>query len=100
MSFHDELARQSLSNAGAMCGSCGDEPGDRKCPDCERCLGRYVTALREAGWAPRAEVLREAADKLVLEMTPESSGAGPGFMLAIRMCVRFLRRMSDSAAVS
>ncbi|MDI9887317.1 hypothetical protein [Streptomyces sp. HNM0645] len=48
----------------------------------------------------RAEVLREAADKLALEMTPESSGAGPGFLLAIRLCVRALRRMSDSAAVS
>lgn len=47
----------------------------------------------------RAEVLREAADKLALEMTPESSGAGPGFLLAIRLCVRALRRMSDEAAV-
>lgn len=48
----------------------------------------------------RAEVLREAADKLALEMGAEAAGAGPGFLLAIRLCVRSLRRMSDKAATS
>ena len=60
----DDQAMQALSTAGAQCGSCGDEPGDRRCPDCERCYKRYVKALRAAGWAPRAEVLREAADEI------------------------------------
>lgn len=48
----------------------------------------------------RAEILREAADKLALEMVPETAGAGPGFLLAIRLCVRSLRRMSDKAVTS
>ncbi len=55
----DEAAKQALSVAGAMCGDCGDEPGDRKCPDCERCLGWYVTALRNAGWAPTSEIQQQ-----------------------------------------
>ncbi|MGW7636029.1 hypothetical protein [Streptomyces decoyicus] len=59
---HDNEAMQALSNAGAQCGSCGDEPGDRVCPDCERFYQDYVAALRAAGWAPRVEVLTEAAD--------------------------------------
>jgi len=61
---YDNQAMQALSDAGAQCGNCGDEPGDRKCQDCERCYQRYVKALREAGWVPRTEVLREAADWL------------------------------------
>ena len=59
----DNAAMQALSDAGAQCGTCGDEPSDRTCPDCERCYQRYVDALRKAGWAPRSEVLREAADE-------------------------------------
>lgn len=59
--LQDDAAVQALSNAGAMCGVCGDEPGDRTCPDCERCRRRYVTALRAAGWAPLAEVQAELA---------------------------------------
>lgn len=55
----DDKAMQALSDAGAQCGDCGDQPGDRICPDCERCYGWYVTALRAAGWAPRAEVRAE-----------------------------------------
>jgi len=47
----------------------------------------------------RAEVLREAADKLALELVPEQQGAGPGFLLALRLAMRSLRRMSDEAAV-
>lgn len=58
----DDTAMQALSDAGAVCGTCGDQPGDRICPDCERCYRDYVTALRAAGWAPRSEVLNEAAD--------------------------------------
>ncbi|MFH8336925.1 hypothetical protein [Streptomyces sp. AM6-12] len=51
----DDQAVQILSNEGAQCGVCGDEPGDRTCPDCEKCRARYVAALRAAGWAPRPE---------------------------------------------
>lgn len=62
MSHRDETAIQALSDAGAFCGECGFEPGDRGCPDCERCWARYATTLRASGWAPRAEVLAAAAD--------------------------------------
>lgn len=48
----------------------------------------------------RAEVLAEAADKLALELTPEQPGAGPGFLLALRLSMRTLRRMADEAAVA
>lgn len=48
--------------------------------------------------AYRAEVLAEAADKLALEMAPEQRGAGPGFLLALRLAMRALRRMADEAA--
>lgn len=47
----------------------------------------------------RAEVLREAADRLALELAPEQPGAGPGFLLALRLAVRAMRRMADAAAV-
>jgi hypothetical protein len=57
---NDNAAMQALSDAGAQCGTCGDEPGDRNCPDCERCYQEYVKALRSAGWASRSEVLWEA----------------------------------------
>lgn len=55
----DDLAIQILSNEGAQCGVCGDQPGDRICPDCEKCRTRYVAALRAAGWAPRAELQQQ-----------------------------------------
>lgn len=48
----DELAVQVLSDEGAQCGDCADQPGDRTCPDCEKCRRRYVASLRAAGWAP------------------------------------------------
>ena len=52
----DDAAIQALSNEGAQCGNCGSEPGDRTCPDCERCRRWYVAALRKAGWAPASEI--------------------------------------------
>jgi hypothetical protein len=55
----DDAAMQILSNEGAQCGDCGDQPGDRICPDCERCRGWYVAALRKAGWAPRTEIQQQ-----------------------------------------
>jgi hypothetical protein len=51
----DDRAIQILSEQGAQCGSCGDEPGDRNCSDCEKFRAGYVTALRAAGWAPQSE---------------------------------------------
>ncbi|WP_406417979.1 hypothetical protein [Streptomyces sp. NBC_01614] len=53
--LNDDRAIQVLSDQGAQCGDCGDQPGDRICPDCERCRGWYVAALRKAGWAPQPE---------------------------------------------
>jgi hypothetical protein len=55
--------------------------------DAERMLDAY-----------RAEVLAEAADKLVLELAPERPGAGPGFLMSLRLAVRAMRRMADEAA--
>lgn len=63
----DDIAIQVLSNEGAQCGDCGDEPGDRICPDCERHRARYVAALRAVGWAPPSE-LREQLDKALAEL--------------------------------
>ena len=63
----DDIAIQALSNEGAQCGTCGNEPGDRTCEYCEQCRARYVAALRAAGWAPRAEIqaqLDQAASEL------------------------------------
>jgi hypothetical protein len=65
--WNDDHAVQVLSQAGAMCGVCGDEPGDRKCPDCESCRRDYLECLyQEAGWGPtaamRAEVQRLKAE--------------------------------------
>lgn len=51
----DDRAVQVLSISGAMCGVCGDEPGDRNCADCERVRRGYIRDLRAAGWAPRDE---------------------------------------------
>lgn len=64
-SLRDRIAA-ALSNAGAFCGNCGFEPGDRgKCADCERCWSSYADAVlplladeRDAG---RRDGLREAA---------------------------------------
>ena len=39
---------QDFSDAGAMCGDCGDEPGDRNCPHCEKVRGWYADAARHA----------------------------------------------------
>lgn len=58
----DDQAIQVLSNEGAMCGICGDQPGDRLCPDCESCRARYIAALRAAGWAPTAELQQQLAE--------------------------------------
>lgn len=63
----NEAALQVLSDAGAMCGVCGDEPGDRTCPDCERCRHRYLAALRAAGWAPTAEI-QQQIDKATTQL--------------------------------
>lgn len=52
----DDLAVQTLSDEGAQCGDCADQPGDRTCPDCEERRRRYVTALRAAGWAHRRDI--------------------------------------------
>lgn len=63
LSAEDDTAVQVLSNAGAQCGDCGDQPGDRICPNCESCRSQYVADLRAAGWAPTGEALRELADR-------------------------------------
>jgi hypothetical protein len=59
LSPQDDAAIQVLSDQGAQCGACGDEPGDRHCPDCERCRRWYVAALRAAGWSPRSEIQQQ-----------------------------------------
>jgi hypothetical protein len=49
----------ALSGAGAFCGQCGFEPGDRGCPDCERCWDAYADALLPLLTAERETVGRE-----------------------------------------
>ncbi|MGW6288281.1 hypothetical protein [Streptomyces sp. NPDC055107] len=78
MSAADETAIQALSVAGAFCGVCGFQPGDRGCPDCERCWAGYVKALRAAGWAPRSEVLSEFVAWLV-KRAREHRAQGPQY---------------------
>lgn len=60
--------------------------------------GAVRPPLSKGAGPTRAEVLAEAADKLVLELAPEKPGAGPGFLLALRLAVQALRRMADDAA--
>lgn len=51
-----------LSTAGAYCGNCGFEPGDRgKCADCERCWSSYADALLPLFATTRRGTFREAA---------------------------------------
>lgn len=58
-----EQLKQALSNAGAFCGECGFEPGDRGCEDCEWCYRRFAEGLlpilREVVAAERAAVRAE-----------------------------------------
>lgn len=58
-------------------------------------LARYVEWLAKR--PSRADVLREATDQLALSLTPETPGAGPGFLLALRLTMRKLRTMTDAA---
>jgi hypothetical protein len=95
VSARDDQAKQALSDAGAQCGVCGDQPGDRICPDCERCYEEYVAALRKAGWAPRAEVLHEAADVVGND---DDCACGGCDSCVPRKLADQLRRMADEAA--
>ncbi|MEC4016126.1 hypothetical protein [Streptomyces sp. H27-D2] len=79
----DELAVQVLSNEGAMCGVCGDEPGDHNCPDCERCRRDYVAALRAAGWAPRTDTLAEAIEAARGEYLTDAPGTPEAYNEAV-----------------
>jgi hypothetical protein len=40
-----EEIKNALSAAGAYCGDCGFQPGDRGCRACERCWEMYADAL-------------------------------------------------------
>lgn len=52
----------ALSNAGAFCGNCGFEPGDRgECADCESCWSSYADALMPLFVRARGVTFREAA---------------------------------------
>lgn len=63
----DDIAVQVLSNEGAQCGTCGEEPGDRTCRACESSRARYIAALRAVGWAPCSE-LQEQLDQARTEL--------------------------------
>lgn len=63
----DDSAVRVLSTAGAMCGVCGDEPGDRNCQDCERVRRGYIADLRAAGWAPLDEAIEAARNQYLYE---------------------------------
>lgn len=72
-SVADDDAVRVLSISGAMCGICGDEPGDRNCPDCERVRRGYIADLRAAGWAPINEAIEAARGEYLHDdtATPE-----------------------------
>lgn len=55
-----ERITTTLSAAGAFCGNCGFQPGDRGCPDCERCWADYAAALLPLF----AEEVRAGADEI------------------------------------
>jgi hypothetical protein len=93
----DDLAMQALSDAGAFCGECGFQPGERGCPDCERHYEWCVTALRKAGWAPRTEVLAEAADELVASC-PDHGSADLVDMVCRCPVADELRRKAEGGA--
>ncbi|WP_050513177.1 hypothetical protein [Streptomyces sp. JS01] len=95
MSAADETAIQALSAAGAFCGECGFEPGDRGCPDCERVWAGYVKALRAAGWVPRTEGLIEAADVAYAEGDRLYDEQGFAAAEAAWGLSTVLRRMAD-----
>ncbi|MGW5352223.1 hypothetical protein ACWERV_17140 [Streptomyces sp. NPDC004031] len=59
----------ALSAAGAFCGECGFAPGDRGCPDCERCWASYADALLPLVIEVRAAELREVADLVAANVT-------------------------------
>ncbi|WP_405769170.1 hypothetical protein OG539_32545 [Actinacidiphila glaucinigra] len=95
----DDIAAQALSDAGAFCGQCGFEPGDRGCPDCERVWANYVAVLRATDWAPRAEVVAARDAEIVawlvkkareVRATPKSKQESPADTLA-RMASKIQR---------
>lgn len=65
----DDSAVRVLSTSGAMCGVCGDEPGDRNCQDCERVRRGYIADLRAAGWAPLNEAIEAARGECLTDAT-------------------------------
>lgn len=80
-SFHRERLMQAFSDAGAICGDCGAQPGDRDCPDCERARGWYADAalaIRDrqveqlaagrATWKAKAEEIEADRDRLRAEL--------------------------------
>ncbi|MFF3998615.1 hypothetical protein ACFYX8_35565 [Streptomyces cyaneofuscatus] len=98
MSAADETAILALSTAGAFCGECGFEPGDRGCPDCERCWARYVKALRAAGWAPRTEVLAEAYAAIEDPEQRRVVGGGLGWETARDVVHNLIRKATGGAS--
>jgi hypothetical protein len=88
----DDAAIQILSEQGAQCGDCGDQPGDRICPDCERCRRWYVAALRKAGWAPRSEVLSEVYAAIEDPAQRKAVGGGLGWETARDVVHNLLRK--------
>jgi hypothetical protein len=98
MNALDNKAMQALSDAGAQCGVCGDQPGDRICPECEHCYRQYVAALRTAGWGPRAEMLREAAEAAHAEGDRLYDDVGLKAAEAAWGVATKLRAMADEAA--
>jgi hypothetical protein len=106
MNARDDSAMQALSDAGAQCGECGDEPGDRICPDCERHYQWCVEALRKVGWVPRAEAMNEAADLIEAEQhrLDDAENAKYGFLdhdselqhIAVHAMGALLRRAANA----
>jgi hypothetical protein len=89
----DDHAIQILSNEGAQCGACSDEPGERACPDCEKARARYVAALRAAGWASKAE--REALLAEIRRLRTELAEAREELCAAVGVSEALSRRLIE-----
>lgn len=94
----NDLAVQILSDEGAQCGDCGDQPGDRICPACEKCRRNYVLALRAAGWGPTGALIGEV-QRLHAELA-KYVGAEPTIaeeMTYLSRCLNDVHAVCDGA---
>lgn len=71
-----EQMTQALSDAGAFCGECGFEPGDKGCPDCrshwERCIEKLLPVVREVVAADARRALEDVGNEVACIAVPDN----------------------------